>query len=180
MNNILALDLSTKRSGWAYYEAPDSKIEYGAITSSSADVEKRIAVMRDDFIKILETYKIKTIVIEEVRPDGYNLHTAKVLTWLQGVIAVAAYEFDKKIKIEFIGASSWRSKLGIQGYRIKREQQKIKDVDYINQRFGFNLTYDQDDEADALGILAAFVSGLVKGEQKKERLGKIGSDESAF
>ena len=91
MEKVLALDLSTKRSGWAYYEAPDSKVQYGVIASSSADVEKRIGVMRDGIIDLLKELDVKTIVVEEVRPDGYNNHTSKLLTWLQGFIAVAVY-----------------------------------------------------------------------------------------
>ena len=178
MEHVLSLDLSTKRSGWAYYEAADCMIQYGVITSSAADVEKRIGVMRDGVIDLLKKFKVDTIVIEEVRPDGYNNHTGKVLTWLQGVIAVAAYEVDKNIKFELIGASSWRSKIGIQGYRVTRENQKKRDIDYANQRYGLSLTYDQDDEADALCILASFVAAGP--EPKKQKLGPIGSDESAF
>ena len=50
MEHVLSLDLSTKRSGWAYYEAADCMIQYGVIASSAADVEKRIGVMRDGVI----------------------------------------------------------------------------------------------------------------------------------
>ena len=57
MEKVLALDLSTKRSGWAYYEAPDCKISYGVIASSSADVEKRISVMRDGIIELLNKFE---------------------------------------------------------------------------------------------------------------------------
>ena len=45
-------------------------------------------------------------------------------------------------------------------------------------RYGLNLTSEQDDEADALCILAAFVVGGP--EPKAQRLGPIGGDESAF
>jgi hypothetical protein len=34
--------------------------------------------------------------MEEVRPD-YNLHTGKVLMWLQAAIVIAAYEINPKI-----------------------------------------------------------------------------------
>lgn len=175
--NILAIDASTKSSGWAI-QCNDGEIHSGVIASSSADVEKRITIMRDGIKELLTKYNINTIVIEDVRPDGYNNHTARVLMWLQGVIAVAAYEVDKNIKFELIGASSWRSKIGIQGYRVTRENQKKKDIDYANQRYGLSLTYDQDDEADALCILASFVAAGP--EPKKQKLGPIGSDESAF
>ena len=102
MSKGLALDLSTKRSGWAYYESPNKIISYGVIASSSTDVEKRIGVMRDGVLDLLIQFEVDTIVIEEVRQDGLNNHTGKVLTWLQGVIAVAVYEHNKKINIDKI------------------------------------------------------------------------------
>lgn len=179
MENILALDLSTKRSGWAVYQGPDTKIEYGVIASASTSVEKRIGVMRDGIIDIIKEYNIKKIIIEEVRPDGYNNHTGKVLTWLQGCIVIAAYEYDKHISIEFIGPSSWRSILGLQGYRIQRAQQKQMDISYANNLLGIELTAEQDDEADAICILYSFVKNE-KALVPKQKLGAIGSDESAF
>lgn len=178
MKNVLSLDLSTKRTGWAYYRDKDCVISYGIIASSSTDVEKRITVMRDGFIELLKQFEIETIVIEEVRPDGYNNHTGKVLTWLQGIIAVAAYEYNKKIKMEFIGPSSWRSKLGIQGYRVQREQQKKIDIEYVNKNYGFNLTSEQDDEADAICILASYIK--TGPQETKTKLKPIGLEDSAF
>lgn len=176
MKNILALDLSTKSSGWAV-RCGENEIHSGVITSTSAEVEKRILIMRDAIVELLKKYNIDTIVIEDVRPDGYNNHTARVLMWLQGIIHIGVYEYNKNIKIELIGASSWRSKIGIQGYRITREIQKQKDIEYANQKFGLSLTPTQDDEADALCILASF---MATGPESKQKLNPIGSEESAF
>ena len=39
--NILSLDLSTKSSGWAYFENGELK-DHGCITSASTDLIKRI------------------------------------------------------------------------------------------------------------------------------------------
>lgn len=176
---VLSLDLSTKRSGWAYRETLDSELQYGIIASAAADVEKRIGIMRDGVRDLLEKYKVDKIIIEEVRQDGNNNHTAKVLTWLQGVITVMAYEYDKKISVELIGASTWRSNLGIQGHQVKREKQKIIDIDYVNTKYNLSLNSEQDDEADAIGILDAYFK-FGTAATKKERLGAIGSSESAF
>ena len=41
--NILSLDLSTKSSGWAYFEDGILK-DHGCITSSSTDLIKRIYI----------------------------------------------------------------------------------------------------------------------------------------
>lgn len=174
---ILALDLSTKRSGWAFTDE-SHKLQYGVVAQSSKDVEKRIAGMRDGVLTLIEKYKPDLIVAEEVRPDGYNNHTGKVLTWLQGCLAVASYEHDKNISWEYIGASSWRSKIGIQGYRIHRDTQKSMDIKFANETYGLNLSSDQDDEADAICILTAKLRGAAPESSEKSK--SISSKESAF
>lgn len=177
MANILALDCSTKRSGYAFFKS--DQIQYGAITSASTYPERRIGIMRDEIIKLIKENNIDTIVMEEVRPDGLNLRTGKLLTWLQGCIKVAIFEYDKNIKIDFIGPSSWRSKLGIQGYRIKRKEQKKKDIEYANKKYNLDLNSTQDDEADAIGILSAYIQDA-GGLTSPHPLPPIGSEESAF
>ena len=61
MSKILALDLSTKRSGWAF-KIDNQTIQYGAISSSSTSVEKRITIMRDEIIKIIQNNKRALII----------------------------------------------------------------------------------------------------------------------
>ena len=177
MSNILALDASTKRTGFAFFR--DGKIQYGAIASSSTSPEKRIATMRDGVLEIIKKENIDKIVMEEVRPDGMNQHTGKLLTWLQGCIVVAVFEYNKNIKVEYIGASTWRSKLGLQGYRVLRTEQKKKDIAYANQKYGLNLNDEMDDEADAICILTAYIGGAETAATSRP-LGPIGSEESAF
>ena len=86
------------------------------------------------------------------------------------------------IKINFIGPSSWRSVLGIQGYRIKREQQKIKDIEYAKAAVQAELTLTQDDEADAICILLAYLKDKEKLniQEIKGKLPAIGDSKSAF
>ena len=157
--NILALDASTKRTGYAI-ACKDNTYACGALASTSTRLEKRLTVMRDGIKKLIEDYNIEQIIIEDVRPDNTNIHTAKVLTWLQGLIAVAAFEVDPNIKFEMIGTSSWRSIIGLQKHCVKREDQKQMDIEYAN-KCGFPLdaplTATQDDEADAICILNAFL-----------------------
>ena len=177
MSNILAIDASTRRTGLA--TMVDGVLKYDVISSAAAAPEKRIGIMRDGIIKFIKENNIDIVVMEEVRPDGMNNHTGKLLTWLQGCIVVAIYEYNKNINVEFIGPSPWRSALGLQGYRIQRAEQKKRDIEYANKTYGLNLTQDQDDEADAIGILSARLRGL-QPETKPAKLGPIGSDESAF
>lgn len=179
MNNVLALDCSTKRTGFAYFK--DDQIQYGAISASSTSPEKRIGIMRDSIVELLKQEKeIDTIILEDVHPSQeINQRTHQLLMWLQGCIVVAVYEYNKNIKIEFIGASSWRRILKIQGYRILREEQKKRDIAFANQIYGLGLTADMDDEADSICILTAYLKGA-ETAATSHPLGPIGSDESAF
>lgn len=149
---ILALDLSTKQSGYAL--GMDGELEkHGFISASNNNPIKRIIKMRDQITKILKIYNIKKIIMEQVRPE-YNSHTMKILMWLQAAIVIAAYEIDPQIQCEFIGASSWRAQLKIkQGRGIKRNQLKPQDIQYVKNKYNIQVN---DDEADAICIFDAY------------------------
>lgn len=179
MGNILAIDASTKRTGLA--TMIDGELKYAVIESSSTSVEKRIGIMRDGILNFIKENNISKVIMEDIYggETEKNEHTRQVLSWLQGCVVVAAYEYDKTIQFEFFKPSSWRSVLGLQGYRVKREIQKQKDIEYANQNYGLNLTSSQDDEADAICILTAYTKdkeSVITGKQKKT----INEYESAF
>lgn len=159
MSNILALDLSTKRSGYCY--KINNEIKYGAISASSTKVEERIIKQTEEICKIIKENNIDMIIAEEVpeitdKEHPMNNHTRKVLNWLQGQIILNAYKINKNIQYDFLEPSSWRSKIGIQHYRIKRDAQKLLDINYANEKYNLQLTNEQDDEADAIGIYDAY------------------------
>lgn len=151
--NILALDLSTKSSGWAVYESTELK-DYGCITSASTNLIKRIYIMSDGIEDVLNKYKIDKIIVEEVRPEGGygvgNQKTYKALMWLQAKIAFLIYEKFKKIEIEYIYPSSWRASIGIKtGRGIKRTSLKQADIDFVKEKYNIDVN---DDIADAICI----------------------------
>lgn len=149
---VLALDLSTRSSGYAL-GVENSLEKHGFISASNTNPIKRIIKMRDQIAKILKVYNIKKIIMEQVRPE-YNSHTMKVLMWLQAAIVIAAYEIDPQIQCEFIGASSWRAQLKIkQGRGIKRNQLKPQDIQYVKNKYNIQVN---DDEADAICIFDAY------------------------
>lgn len=149
---VLALDLSTKSSGWCIGQNGIFN-SYGCITATSKDVVKRIIKMRDELSKIIKQNKINKIVMEEVRPE-YNSHTNKVLMWLQAVIVVAAYQINPSIECEFIGTSTWRAALKIkQGRGVKRQALKPQDIQYVQNKYNIKVN---DDEADAICIFDAY------------------------
>lgn len=151
--NILALDLSTKSSGIAIFEN-ENLIYYNCISSSSTDLIKRINIMKDGIKEILNKYKIDTIVLEEVRPEGGygvgNQKTHKALMWLQAAIAFLVHDEFNNLPIEYIYPSSWRAKLGIKNGRgIKRTTLKEADVAFVKEKYNIDAN---DDIADAICI----------------------------
>lgn len=152
---ILALDLSTKSSGWALFEGADLK-DYGLATAANADVISRIyKIVSEIQSVIMANSDISTIVIEEVRPENQkgvgNLHTHKMLMWLQAKLNFMLHDNYPWIKIEYVYPSEWRAKCGIKNGRgVKRAEAKAADIEFANNHFGLSLK--SDDIADAIGI----------------------------
>ena len=153
--NIISLDLSSKSTGWCIYY--DNKIQsYGCLQTSSKDVIARIYYMRDNLREIVNKHNIKKAIIEEVRTDYQNIHTYKVLTWLQAAIIFMFYDIDKNIEIEFMQPSEWRNKIGIRtGKGIKREELKKADIEYVKNKYNIE---ENDDICDSICLLDAYLS----------------------
>lgn len=149
---ILSLDLSTKSSGWAVFK-DGILLDYGCISSSSTDLLKRINIMLDGIKEILNKHNdIDKVYAEEVRPENglQNLKTHRALMWLQGVVALEIYNFNKKIELELIYPSSWRASIGIKtGRGIKRTSLKEKDMQFVKENYNLDVN---DDIADAICI----------------------------
>lgn len=157
---ILALDASTKNTGWALFDSETNKLlEYGCINSSSTDLIKRINIMKEGISAILDKYpKIEKIILEEVRPQTEigNIKTFKALIYLQAAIVFLIHEKGNKQDIKYLYPSSWRKQCGIKtGKSITRDILKKEDIKFVNNFYHLNLT--NDDIADAIGIGHAYL-----------------------
>lgn len=155
----LALDASSKSTGWAIFDG--QKLEkYGCITATSSDLYKRIEKMGTELTTILNENKIDKVIIEDVVPDDVrnNGTVFRALMHLQGHLCMV---LDKAgLKAEFIIAAHWRKLCGIKtGAGIKRESLKPKDIEFVKNQFGLNVN---DDIADAICIGFAAVGGTIK------------------
>lgn len=146
----LALDLSTKSTGWAVFDGQEL-IDYGCITSASTNLIKRIHIMVSGIQEVLSKHQINKIVVEEVRPENglQNIKTHRALLWCQGAIAMMAYD-NFKLELEYIYPSEWRSACGIHtGSGVRRDSLKAADIAFVKKIY--NITVN-DDIADAIGI----------------------------
>lgn len=151
---ILAIDASTKSSGWAIFDG--TKLEqHGCITASSTDLVKRISKMIIELDKILTVSNIEKVILEEVRPEekgvvNQNLKTYKALMYLQAAIVFLLHDRYPHIQLEFLYPSEWRSNCGIKtGSGVKRDSLKSADIAFAKAKFNVDVN---DDIADAIGI----------------------------
>ena len=152
---ILALDLSTKSAGWAFFD--DKKlIDYGCIVTTNSNVLTRISTIVEQLEIVHNKYLPQEIIVEEVLPDdvGHNSAVYKALMYLQGAVAVCFNKYGKKL--EFFTASEWRKKCGIRtGRGIKRDTLKAADIKFVKDNYNLEVN---DDIADAVCIGHAYIN----------------------
>lgn len=151
---ILALDLSTKSTGWAVYDGA-KLIDHGCQIATSTILINRIQKIVGELDeKIFQKYNITKVIAEEVQPTGGwgvgNQKTHKALMWMQAAVAFLIHDKYAAADLCFIYPSSWRSDCGIKtGRGVKRKVLKERDIQFVKEKFGILVN---DDEADAIGI----------------------------
>ena len=160
----LALDPSTKSTGWAIFDN-QSLIKSGCITASSPNLYSRIDKMIKEISALFLTYQITNVAIEDVIPEDvrHNQTIFKALIYLQGFILHEINNHSSVKTIKFYTTSEWRKLCGIHtGRGVKRESLKPADKAFVKNQFNVSVN---DDEADAICIGFAFVGGEIKEPQ---------------
>lgn len=166
---ILALDMATKKTGWALFNYKGELVEYGVIRTTASETKDRMEEIYFQICEILNEYKlITTIVFEDVPLNNHNnLKTGKDLSILQGVMLSLC--FEHQLDYELYNPSAWRSIIGLyNGTRegMKRDYQKQAAVNKVNEVYGFNFVYNEtetktrltdDDKAEAICLGLAYI-----------------------
>jgi Holliday junction resolvasome RuvABC endonuclease subunit len=146
---ILALDLSTKSTGWAVFD--NSKLlDYGCVTATSTNVLNRIEKITDELKIIYDRYTPDNIIVEEVLPEDveHNQQVFKALMYMQASVALAFNKRGKKL--EFYTVNEWRKQCGIRtGRGIKRNVVKAADMKFVEDNYNIKAN---DDVCDAICI----------------------------
>ena len=157
---VLALDISTKSTGYAVFDEGEL-IQSGCITATSSFVLERIEKITKELEEKVDIDSIDKVIVEDPLPAfcGHNMTVYKALTYAQGNIAIMLYRHNK-LTMEFISSSEWRARCGIHtGRGVKRDVLKQLDIDFVKENY--NKTVN-DDEADAIGIGHAYCVGNKK------------------
>jgi len=146
---IIALDLSTKNSGWSIFKN-DQLIAHNVINAGSSNLFRRIDKMIIEIRKLLDDYKPTKAIIEEVLPEdvNHNQKVFKALIYLQAFVMHLMDEYN--LETELVVVSHWRKCCGIKtGAGINRTSLKPKDIQFVRKMYNLQVG---DDEADAICI----------------------------
>ena len=150
MSKILALDQSSRITGWSIFE--DGKlVDYGKFNEEAAvgaAIGERLRYIREKVQKLIEDNEITEVILEDIQMQGNvvnNVQTFKVLAEVFGVISELLVELH--IPQSAVLASTWKSKLGIHGRA--RAEQKRNAQEWVFMKYSVKPTQD---ECDAICI----------------------------
>lgn len=116
VSKLLALDQSSRVTGWAVFDG--SKLEaYGKIEyDSSTPIEDRLHGLRQQVKDLILAHGVNEVVMEDIQLQNNvvnNVQTFKTLAEVFGVLSELCV--DLHIPQQAVLASSWKSVLGIKG-----------------------------------------------------------------
>lgn len=152
VTRLISLDTSSSKSGYAIFDNA-KYVKSGVIDLDTkeckkkykGDSDKRIEDMCLSIINILKEYNPDIIVIEKINV-GRNMVSVRCLAKVIGAVYCYSILHDDVFYYE-IQPSQWRSQLGIQSSKRKREEYKKLSKQYVKDNFNIEVT---DDESDAI------------------------------
>ena len=149
MGKILALDQSSRITGWAIFDN-GKLVNYGKFNAEvvGANIGDRLEFIRNKIRKLIEDNQIDEVIMEDIQMQGNvvnNVQTFKVLAEVFGVVSELLVEM--KIPQSAVLASSWKSALGIKGRA--RAEQKQNAQKWVIDTYSVKPTQD---ECDAICI----------------------------
>lgn len=151
MSNILALDQSSRITGYAIF-INNQLVASGTFTVSDDYIPDRLVKIRNKVISLIEQYNINKVLLEDIQMQTQvnNVSTHKILAEVLGVLEELCAE--RKIPHELIHSSSWKSGLDIKGR--DRATQKRNAQAYVEEKYKLKVSQD---ESDAICIGSHYV-----------------------
>ena len=140
---ILALDQSSKETGWSIFDSESKELlDFGLISINYSNLEKRLFYLREEVRKLIEKYNIEKVYLEDIQLQKITngVTTYKVLAEVIGVLLELFYELN--VSFELIFSTTWKSKLGIKGS--DRKTQKANAKKYVEENYVLDKELAQD------------------------------------
>lgn len=141
---LLALDQSTKHTGYAIYDG-DKLTKYGVINAAEDALPfARMKEMREKIAALIAETRPEFVVFEQVQYQQ-NQKVYSQLSQMQGV--VMGVLFDAETPFYIVEPMKWKSYAKVHGK--KRAEQKAYTMSLAKEKYGVIAT---EDEADAIFI----------------------------
>lgn len=164
MGKVLALDLSTKSTGYTIFNPEGSIDSYGVLRphpypgyTLDRYPGKSVRFCIDLALQIealVLSCNPKTILIEEVNPGKGSMLGTKTLCGFHFIVLAKLIQWMSKI--EFITTSKWRGNLGIK----KNNDWKLSTIEFVNKVYGTSFTFKDNDITDSIAIGASYFKDL--------------------
>jgi Holliday junction resolvasome RuvABC endonuclease subunit len=174
---MLGLDISYHRTGWAVTKGFEL-IGYGHLVPPTQF--KKVTFKDADFSDVLHWYMKEILgVCKAANPhfvamEDLNVrfvNTAKVMMQIQAAAKIGVVSFGASVNMinnktvkSFWGVETRKKSIPkeIHDLAMKHKQKpvKIQMVDKVNRMFGLDLTYEENDEADAIGLCLTLLKEL--------------------
>lgn len=156
---ILALDQSSRVSGWSIYDN-DKLIDFGHFSIPSfLPVERKMNELMRQLCELHNKFEFAAIAFEDIQLQAGNVKTFKILSYMQAAIIIWCYDNDMSYKI--LAPSHWRSILKDNfhlSFGRKRTEQKQVAQEFVQNKFNITVT---EDEADSICLgLAAVLENI--------------------
>ena len=149
---VLALDQSTRTSGWSFFDGSEL-IDFGHWENSQSDIAVRIHSLCQQIKSKIEEYEPDIILIENIQLQQIgnregNVQTFQKLAQVQGAIMRLCVEMGVPYKLVY--PSEWRKNCNfLKGNDKHRENQKKIAQQWVLETYGKKCIQD---EADAICI----------------------------
>ena len=148
MNKLLALDQSTRITGWAIFDGNGKLLTWGKLNLTQTDLNERLWILRKWLQELIQEEEIDFVVFEDIQLQNNVMNNVKTFKSLAEVIGVIdELLFEMGIPCAAVLASTWKSTLSIRGR--DRAAQKKSAQEYVTNTYNIKPTQD---ECDAICI----------------------------
>ena len=143
---LLALDQSSRCSGWAIFD-DEELVNSGTFTLKSDDIGERLVDYKKHVEKLICDNEIEEIAFEDIQMQNQinNVQTFKILAEIFGV--TQEYLVEQGYFYHVVSSNTWKSQLNIKGKQ--RVEQKKNAQAYVLEHYNKKVSQD---EADAICI----------------------------
>lgn len=139
---LLALDQSSRCSGWAIFD-DEELIDSGTFTLKSDDIGERLVDYKKHVEKLICDNDIEEVAFEDIQMQNQinNVQTFKVLAEIFGV--TQEYLVEQGHSYHVVSSNTWKSQLNIKGKQ--RAEQKKNAQAYVLEHYNKKVSQDESD-----------------------------------